>query len=116
MIAVVISVFLWSAFSNVPSSPACGVFVSRLVRYAGACSSCGQFLGRGRLLADRLVERDYQRSRLGSSFRKFYGRCGDLVGRCSLPLGRVLADDFHTTCLTIIDYLIVCGLLRFLFF
>ena len=34
--------------SNIPSSPAYGVFISQLIRYARACSSYGCFILRGR--------------------------------------------------------------------
>ena len=84
--------------SNIPSSPAYGVFVSQLIRYARACSSYEQFLRRGKLLTNKLIKQDYQQSRLKSSFRKFYGRYNDLVSKYNLPLGRMLTDVFHTNC------------------
>ena len=65
---------------GVPSSPACGVFVSRLVRCARACSSCGCFILRAGRLSGGLLGRGCLVERLGSSFRKFYGRCGILLG------------------------------------
>ena len=36
--------------SNIPSSPAYGVYVSQLIRYTRACSAYDQFLNRGKLL------------------------------------------------------------------
>ncbi|KAK3090700.1 hypothetical protein FSP39_013852 [Pinctada imbricata] len=44
---------------GVPSSPACGVFVSRLVRYAGAGARCTDFVLRARRLSDKLLSQGY---------------------------------------------------------
>jgi hypothetical protein len=41
--------------STIPLSPAYGVYISQLIRYAGACSTYDQFLSRGRLLTDKLT-------------------------------------------------------------
>ena len=41
--------------SNIPSSPAYGVYVSQLIRYARACSAYDQFLNRAKLLTDKLL-------------------------------------------------------------
>ena len=84
--------------SNIPSSPAYGVFVSQLIRYARACSTYDEFLKRGMLLTNKLIKQDYQQSRLKSSFRKFYGRYNDLVSKYNLPLSQMLNDVFHTIC------------------
>ena len=45
--------------SNVPSSPAYGVYVSQLIRYARACSSYEQFIKRGMLLTNKFLGQDY---------------------------------------------------------
>ena len=60
--------------SNIPSSPAYGVYVSQLIRYAWACSTYEQFIMRGKLLTNKLLKQEYQELRLKSSLRKFYGR------------------------------------------
>ena len=41
--------------SNIPSSPAYGVYVSQLIRYARACSAYDQFLNRARQLTKKLL-------------------------------------------------------------
>jgi hypothetical protein len=38
--------------SNIPLSPAYGVYLSQLIRYARTCSAYDQFLSRSRLLTD----------------------------------------------------------------
>ena len=65
--------------SNIPLSPAYGVYISQMIRYARACSTYEQFIYRGKLLTDKLLSQGYQEPRLVSTFRKFYGRYNDLV-------------------------------------
>lgn len=45
--------------SNKPSLPAYKVFVSQLNRYARACSTYGQFLNRGKLLTNKLLQHHF---------------------------------------------------------
>ena len=78
--------------SNIPSSPAYGVFISQLIRYARACSSYECFILRARRLASKLLKQGYIVERLKSSFRKFYGRYGDLVEQYGVTLSRMLND------------------------
>ena len=60
--------------SNIPTSPAYGVFISQLIRYARACSSYECFILRATRLSNRLLEQGYVKERLKSSLRKFDGR------------------------------------------
>ena len=78
--------------SNIPSSPAYGVFISQLIRYARACSSYECFILRARQLSSKLLKQRYIVERLKSSFRKFYGRYGDLVEQYGVTLSRMLND------------------------
>ena len=78
--------------SNIPSSPAYGVFISQLIRYARACSSYECFILRARRLSSKLLKQRYLVERLKSSFRKFYGRYGDLVEQYGVTLSRMLND------------------------
>ena len=59
--------------SNIPAAPTYGVFVSQLVRYARACSSCEDFIARTKLLITRLIDQGYSSSKLKCMFKKFYG-------------------------------------------
>ena len=74
------------------SSPAYGVFISQLIRYARACSSYECFILRARRLSSKLLKQVYLVERLKSSFRKFYGRYGDLVEQYGVTLSRMLND------------------------
>ena len=77
---------------SVPSSPAYGVFVSQLIRYARACSSCGCFILRAMRLSNKLLGQGYVKERLKSSLGRFYGRYGDLTKQYEVPLSRMLRD------------------------
>ena len=65
--------------STIPTSPAYGVFISQLIRYARACSSYWCFILRATRLSYKLLEQGYVKERLKSSLKKFYGRYGDLI-------------------------------------
>ena len=76
--------------SNIPSSPAYGVFMSQLIRYTRACSSYECFILRAVRLSNKLLGQEYVKERLKSSLRKFYGRYGDLTKQYEGPLSRML--------------------------
>ena len=78
--------------SNIPSSPAYGVFISQLIRYARACSSYECFILRASRLSSKLLKQGYLVERLKSSFRKFYGRYGDLIQQYEVSISRMLND------------------------
>ena len=78
--------------SNIPSSPAYGVFISQLIRYSRACSSYECFILRARRLSSKLLKQGYLAERLKSSFRKFYGRYGDLIQQYEVSLSGMLND------------------------
>jgi hypothetical protein len=78
--------------SNILASPAYGVYISQLIRYARACSKYDQFLNRGSLLTHKLMPQGFQMSRLQAAFRKFYGRYHDLICPYNLSLGHMLSD------------------------
>ena len=78
--------------SNIPSSPAYGVFISQLIRYARACSSYECFILRAARLSSKLLRQEYVMERLKSSLRKFYGRYGDLIKHYEVSLFQMLHD------------------------
>ena len=78
--------------SNIPSSPAYGVFISQLIRYARACSSYECFILRAARLSSKLLRQGYVKERLKSSLRKFYGRYGDLIKHYEVSLSQMLHD------------------------
>ena len=84
--------------SNIPQSPAYGVYISQMIRYARACSTYEHFIYRGKLLTDKLLKQEYRKSRLMSTFRKFYGRYNDLVCDYSVSLNEMLRYLFDGGC------------------
>ena len=78
--------------SNIPSSPAYGIFISQLMRYARACSSYECFILRAARLSFKLLGQGYVLERLKSSLRKFYGRYGDLIKHYEVSHSKMLHD------------------------
>jgi hypothetical protein len=89
--------------SNIPTSPAYGVFISQLIRYARACLAYDQFLVRGCLLTNKLMSQGFQLSHLQAAFLKCYGRYNDLIYPYNLSLGHMLSDMFHTNRSAVLD-------------
>jgi hypothetical protein len=65
--------------SNIPISPAYGLYISQLIRYARACFTYEDFSNRDKLHTKKLMLQGYNESCLESSFRKFHGRYNSLV-------------------------------------
>ena len=86
--------FLELAMSLLDFSPRIplGTFSILLIRYARACSSFECFILRARRLSSKLLKQGYLVERLKSSFRKFYGRYGDLIQQYEVSLSRMLND------------------------
>ena len=78
--------------SNIPSSPANGVFISQLIRYARARSSYECFILRAVRLSNKFFGQGYVKEHLKSSLRKFYGRYGDLTKQHEFSISRILHD------------------------
>ena len=83
--------------SNIPASPAYGVFISQLVRYARASSSYIDFCNRASLLTSRLLQQGYLSNRLQLSLKKFYGHHHDLVVKYDVSVSQLIADVFATS-------------------
>ena len=78
--------------SSVPQSPAYGVYVSQLIRYARASSAYSDFLVRSRLLTRKLLGQGYNRFKLITTFKKCYGRHYDLIGKFQLSVTHMVTD------------------------
>jgi hypothetical protein len=55
--------------SNIPASPAYGVYISQLVRYSRACAQYSDFIDRVQLLTEKLLKRGCIAHRLKSSLQ-----------------------------------------------
>ena len=65
---------------------------TEFIRYSRACSSYECFILRARRLSSKLLKQGCLAERLKSSFRKFYGRYGDLTQQYEVSLSRMLND------------------------
>ena len=80
--------------SNIPASPAYGVYISQLIRYARASSNYSDFLKRYLYLRNRLLDQGYKKIRLIRSLKKFIFRYQDLVGIYSVSADTMVKDTF----------------------
>ena len=80
--------------SNIPSSPAYGVYISQLIRYARACSDYPDFLKRHRNLLHKLLSQGFIKSRLVTFLKKFIGRYSDLIDKYSVSISSFIEDGF----------------------
>ena len=80
--------------SNIPSGPSYGVYISQLIRYARCCSHYDDFRYRHKCLVDRLLSQGYMVLRLEKSFKKFYGRCQDLIEKYHRFVKVTVNDSF----------------------
>ena len=83
--------------SNIPQSPAYGVFVSQLIRYARASSMYEDFIMRSQPLSSKLSKQGSTRNRLIATFKKFYGRHSVLVDRFKVSVTNIIIDLFLET-------------------
>ena len=80
--------------SNIPPSPAYGVCISQLIRYARASSNYSDFLKRHLHLKNRLLDQDYEKIHLIRSLKKFTFRYQDLVEIYSVSAETMINDAF----------------------
>ena len=80
--------------SNIPESPAYGVFIPQLIRYARVCSRYNDFLYIGSILTSKLLKQGYSVEKLKTAFRKLYGRHSDLVGKYNISVSHMLRGLF----------------------
>jgi hypothetical protein len=82
--------------SNIPASPAYGLYILQLIRCARACLTYDQFLVLSSLQTNKLMSQEFQLSRFQAAFHKFYCRYNDLICQYNLFWGHMLSDTFHT--------------------
>ena len=80
--------------SNIPASPAYGVYISQLIRYARASSNYSDFLKRHLYLRNRLLDQGYKMIRLIRSLIKFIFRYQYLVEKYSVSAETIINDGF----------------------
>ena len=77
--------------SNIPSASAYGVYLSQLIHYARACSNYQDFMERGKVLTTMLLSQGYQKTKVVTTLKKFYGRHHNLVNPYNLAVSRTVS-------------------------
>ena len=80
--------------SHIPASPAYGVYISQLIRYARASSNYSDFLKRHFHLRNWLLDQGYTKIRLIRSLKKFIFRYQDLLAIYSVSAEKIINDGF----------------------
>ena len=80
--------------SNIPASPAYGVYMSQLIRYARACTSYDDFIARANILTIKLKNQGFVKHRLITVLKKFYGRFPELVRPYTISISRLVDNIF----------------------
>jgi hypothetical protein len=80
--------------SNIPASPAYGVYISQLIRCARASSNYSDFLKRHLHLRNRLLDQGYKKIRLIRSLKKFIFQYQDLVEIYAVSAEKIISDGF----------------------
>ena len=69
---------------NVPPSTSFDVYISQLIRFAGASSHVADFNTRNKLLTQKLLKQGYQYYKLRQTVSNFYRRYYDLISKSKL--------------------------------
>ena len=80
--------------SNISTSPAYGVCILQLIRYARASSNYSDFRKRHLHLRNRLLDQGYEKIRLIRSLKEFIFRYQDLVEIYSVSAEKIINDGF----------------------
>ena len=80
--------------NTIPASPAYGIYISQLIRYARANSNYSDFLKRHLHLRNRLLDQGYKKIRLIRSLKKCIFRYQDLVEIYSVSAETIINDAF----------------------
>ena len=80
--------------SKITASPAYGVYISQLIRYARPSSNYSDFLKRHLHLRNRLLDQGYKKIRLIRALKKFIFRYQDLVEIYSVSAEKFINDRF----------------------
>ena len=75
--------------SNIPASPAYGVYIFTLVRYSRACVQYSYCLDRAQLRTHKLLKQVHVAPKLKSSLQRFCGGHHDLVDRYGIYISKM---------------------------
>jgi hypothetical protein len=81
--------------SNIPATPAYGVYISHLIRYSRAYGYYQDFLDRVLLLTRTLLNQGFFLIKLKSSLRMFHSRHHDMGDSYGISVSHMNTDMFH---------------------
>jgi hypothetical protein len=81
-------------YSNIPASPAYGVYISQLIPYERASSNYSDFLKRHLNLRNKLLDQGNKKIRLIRSLKKIIFRYQYLVEKYSVSAETIISDEF----------------------
>ena len=77
---------------DVPRRPSYGVYISQLIRFAGASWHVTYFKNRNKFLTAKLLKRGYRYHKLRKAFSKFYRRHFELIEKYPVSLKKNLCN------------------------
>ena len=80
--------------SNIPASPAYGVYILQLIRYVRTSGNYSDFLKRHLYLRNRLLDQGFAKIRLIRSLKELIFRYQDLVEKYSVSAKTMINDGF----------------------
>ena len=81
--------------SNIPASPAYGVYISQLIRYARTISNYSDFLKQHLYLRNRLLDQGHEQIRLIRPLKMVHDRCSTLLTKFGTALTTILPIWFQ---------------------
>ena len=83
--------------SNIPASPAYGVYISQLIRYARASSNYSDFLKRHLYLRNRILDQVNKKIALFDLLKKFIFQCQDIFEIYYVSAETIINDGFSNS-------------------
>ena len=75
---------------DIPQRPSYGVYISQLIRFAGASSHVTDFNNRNKFLRAKLLKQGYRYHKLRKAFSKLYRRHIELIEKCHVSLKKLM--------------------------
>ena len=78
--------------SNIPTTPAYGIYISQLVRMGRICDNYQDFIHKNKEVTTRLIKQGFRFSKLCKCFKKFNRRYSHLFNKYNITLRKHIED------------------------
>ena len=78
--------------SNIPNKPACGVYISHLVRVGCICEKYDAFVERNMMITSRLIQQGFRYTKLCDYFKKFSRRYKSIFNKYGVSVRQHIMD------------------------